>query len=655
MTTDTSERGLERLICTALTGSPCEPDAASDAAPGGTVRERRPAYGGSGWLCGAPGDYDREHCVDSAQLAAFLRETQPDAEEAFDLGADGPARRKLLSRLEKEVARRGVVDVLRHGVKHGPRHVDLFYGAPSPGNPAAAERYAANRFSVTRQLRYSSAEPGRALDIGLFVNGLPVVTFELKNSLTKQTVDDAVQQYRRDRDPRERLFAPGRCAAHFAVDEHEVRFCTRLQGKGSWFLPFNRGRDDGAGNPPNADGLKTDYLWRRILTPDGLTEILEHYAQIVETRDERTRRKTRRQIWPRYHQLDVVRRLLADAAEHGAGRRYLVQHSAGSGKSNSIAWLAHRLIDIEHAGARAFDSIVVVTDRRILDRQIRDTIRQYAQVGATVGHAARSGDLRRFLAEGKRIIASTVQKFPIILDDIGSGHRGRRFAIVIDEAHSSQGGRTSASMSAALGATGAPAGDDTLEDRLNRIMESRKLLPNASYFAFTATPKNRTLEIFGAPAPQPDGAVRHRPFHSYTMKQAIQEGFIVDVLAHYTPVASYYRLVKTAADDPRFDVKRAEKKLRRYVRRRPGAETDHGGDTEPRRRRRRLPERPAASGPAERAGRARQGAPARHDRRAQGRHRAVQAVQRQRRLPALAHRHGVRVDLHGRILGCRLS
>ena len=565
MTTDTSERGLERLICTALTGSPCEPDAASGGTPGGTVRESRPAYGGSGWLCGAPGDYDREHCVDSAQLAAFLRETQPDAAEAFGPGTDGPARRKLLARLEKEVARRGVVDVLRHGVKHGPRHVDLFYGAPSPGNPAAAERHAANRFSVTRQLRYSVAEPGRALDIGLFVNGLPVVTFELKNSLTKQTVDDAVQQYRRDRDPRERLFALGRCAAHFAVDEHEVRFCTRLQGQGSWFLPFNRGRDDGAGNPPNADGLKTDYLWRRILTPDGLTDILEHYAQIVETRDERTRRRTRRQIWPRYHQLDVVRRLVADVAEHGAGRRYLVQHSAGSGKSNSIAWLAHRLIDVEHAGARVFDSIVVVTDRRILDRQIRDTIRQYAQVGATVGHAARSGDLRRFLAEGKRIIVSTVQKFPIILDDIGGEHRGRRFAVVIDEAHSSQGGRTSTSMSEVLGGADAPAGDGTLEDRINEIMASRKLLPNASCFAFTATPKNRTLELFGAPQPQPDGAIRHRPFHSYTMKQAIQEGFIVDVLAHYTPVTSYYRLVKTAADDPRFDVRRAEKKLRRYV------------------------------------------------------------------------------------------
>ena len=561
MTTDTSERGLERLICAALTGSPCEPGAAS----GGTVREPRPEYGGSGWVCGDPDDYDREHCVDSAQLAAFLRATQSEAAETFDLGADSPARRKLLARLEKEIARRGVVDVLRHGVKHGPRHVDLFYGSPSPGNPAAAERYAANRFSVTRQLRYSAAEPLRALDVGLFVNGLPVVTFELKNSLTKQTVDDAVQQYRRDRDPHERLFALGRCAVHFAVDEHEVRFCTHLQGKGSWFLPFNRGWNDGAGNPPNAGGLKTDYLWRRILTPDGLTEILEHYAQIVETRDERTRRKTRRQIWPRHHQLDVVRRLLADVAAHGAGRRYLVQHSAGSGKSNSIAWLAHRLIDVERNGARVFDSIVVVTDRRILDRQIRDTIRQYAQVGATVGHAARSGDLRRFLSEGKRIIVSTVQKFPIILDDIGNEHRRRRFAIVIDEAHSSQGGRTSASMSAALGAAGASDGDDTLEDRLNRIMESRKLLPNASYFAFTATPKNRTLEIFGAPQPQPDGAVRHRPFHSYTMKQAIEEGFIVDVLAHHTPVASYYRLVKTVAGDPRFDVRRAGKKLRRYV------------------------------------------------------------------------------------------
>ena len=292
---------------------------------------------------------------------------------------------------------------------------------------------------------------------------------------------------------------------------------------------------------------------------------MENYAQVVETKDEKTGRKQRTQIWPRYHQLDAVRRLLGDAAAHGAGRRYLVQHSAGSGKSNSIAWLAHQLIGLERQGAPVFDSIIVVTDRRILDRQIGDTIRQYAQVGATVGRAQRSGDLRRFIEAGKKIIISTVQKFPFILDEIGNEQRTRRFAILIDEAHSSQGGRTSASISAALGKAGEEGENETFEDRINRVMESRRLLPNASYFAFTATPKNRTLEIFGAPDPQSDGAVRHRAFHRYTMKQAIQEGFILDVLAHFTPVAGFYPLAKTVEDDPEFDVGKAQKKLRRFV------------------------------------------------------------------------------------------
>ncbi len=560
MTTDTSERGLERLICTALTGAPCD----SGAAEPDAVRERPAAYG-AGWICGDPSDYDREYCVDLAQLSAFLHATQPDVCDALDLGQDGPTRRKFLARLQGEITKRGTIDVLRHGLKHGPHHLDLFYGTPSAGNAKAAERYAANRFSVTRQLRYSRDETQRALDVGLFINGLPVATFELKNSLTKQTVADAVEQYQRDRDPRERLFELGRCVAHFAVDEHEVRFCTQLKGKASWFLPFNRGWNDGAGNPPNPDGLKTDYLWKRVLTREGLTDILENYAQVVETRDEKTGRKKAVQIWPRFHQLDVVRRLLADAATHGAGRRYLIQHSAGSGKSNSIAWLAHQLIGLAKDGAPVFDSILVVTDRRILDQQIKDTIKQFAQVGATVGHAERSGDLRKFLAEGKKIVISTVQKFPFILDEIGSEHRGRRFAIVIDEAHSSQGGRTSAALSVALSAAGAEEDDETTEDTINRLMEAKKLLPNASYFAFTATPKNKTLEIFGEPEPQADGTVKHRPFHSYTMKQAIQEGFILDVLRHYTPVESYYKLIKRVEGDPEFDIKRAKKKLRRYV------------------------------------------------------------------------------------------
>lgn len=559
MTTDTSERGLERLICTALTGHACDAGVSAD-----DVSERPSTYG-VGWIGGSPEDYDREYCVDLKQLALFLETTQPDLPEALDLAHDGPTRRSFLARLQGQISSRGTIDLLRHGLKHGPHHLDLFYGTPSPGNPKAQELYAANRFSVTRQLRYSRDETQRALDLGLFVNGLPVATFELKNSLTKQTVDDAIEQYKRDREPREKLFEFGRCVVHFAVDDHEVRFCTHLKGKHSWFLPFNRGWNDGAGNPPNPDGLKTDYLWKQILTRQGLIDILENYAQIVETKDERTGRKRATQIWPRYHQLDVVRKLLIDAAEEGAGQKYLIQHSAGSGKSNSIAWLAHQLIELKKDDTSVFDSIIVVTDRRILDQQIRDTIKQFAQVGATVGHAERSGDLRRFIAEGKKIIISTVQKFPYILNEIGNEQRSRRFAIIIDEAHSSQGGRTSAAMSTALGSGGEAAEEESFEDKINRLMEEKKLLPNASYFAFTATPKNKTLQIFGLPEPQPDGKVRHRPFHSYTMKQAIQEGFILDVLQHYTPVESYYRLVKTVESDPAFDTKKARRKLRRYV------------------------------------------------------------------------------------------
>ncbi len=560
MTTDTTERGLERLICTALAGHPCDPPPT-----GGEHPEPEAQPGDAGWTAGDPRDYHRSYCVDLAQLSAFLRATQPETAAALALHEDGPARRKFLARLQGEITKRGTIDVLRNGLKHGPHELELLYGTPSPGNALARQRFDQNRFTVTRQLRYSNDRARLALDIGLFVNGLPVITFELKNNLTKQTVNDAVEQYRKDRDPREKLFEFGRCVAHFAVDEGDVRFCTHLRGKASWFLPFNRGWNDGAGNPPNPDGLAADYLWREVLTRESLTNIVENYAQIVESKDEKTGRKKKTQIWPRYHQLDVVRRLLADAGEHGAGSRYLIQHSAGSGKSYSIAWLAHQLIGLEKDGDTVFDSIVVVTDRVILDRQIHATIRQYAQVGATVGHADRSADLREFLEGGKKIVITTIQKFPHVLDAIGNDQRGRRFAIIIDEAHSSQGGRTSAAVSVALSKAGEEEEEETFEDRINRLIESRKLLQNASYFAFTATPKNKTLELFGVPEPQPEGTVKHRAFHTYSMKQAIEEGFILDVLKHYTPVNSYYRLAKRVEDDPEFDVKKAQRKLRRFV------------------------------------------------------------------------------------------
>src|SRR6266571_8460663 len=296
MSTDLSEKALETLIVDYLTSAE------------------------GGWLAGDPKDYEREYAVDLAQLSGFLRDTQPDAAEALDLDHDGPTRRKLLTRLQGEVTKRGVIDVLRKGIKHGAHELDLFYGTPSAGNLPAIERYAANRFGVTRQLRYSRDETQLALDLGLFINGLPIATFELKNNVTKQTAEDAVEQYKRDRDPRELLFQFGRCMAHFAMDDQVVRFCTHLKGKASWFLPFDQGYQDGAGNPPNHEGLKTDYLWKRILTPEGLTDILENYAQVVETKDERTGKKRAVQIWPRYHQLDVVHRLLADTQQLGAGQ-----------------------------------------------------------------------------------------------------------------------------------------------------------------------------------------------------------------------------------------------------------------------------------------------------------------------------------------------
>lgn len=563
--TDTTEKGLETLIVRHLTGR----DGLSVAA--NCVAET-PAEGGTGYLNGSPQDYDRAHALDVPQLFAFLQSTQPepfkklamiDAHDARDIN-----RLKFLKRLSDEIGKRGVIDVLRKGVDHGPVHLDLFYGTPSPGNARAVTLHAANRFSITRQLAYSVDETRRALDLCLFINGLPIATFELKNSLTRQTVADAVEQYKSDRDPRERLFEFGRCVVHFAVDDSEVRMCTELRGKGSWFLPFNKGYHDGAGNPPNPHGLKTDYLWKEVLTPAGLTNILENYAQIVEEKDSRTGRKKRRQVWPRYHQLSLVRQALADVRENGAGKRYLIQHSAGSGKSNSIAWLAHQLIGLKCDDREIFDSVIVVTDRRILDSQIQATIRQFMQVGATVGHAERSGDLLNLIVQGRKIIISTIQKFPKIADHIRQ-ESGRTFAVIIDEAHSSQGGRTSASISKVLGTPDEsvdPDPEDIVNETLERLIASRRLLTNASYFAFTATPKNKTLEMFGEPLPpDAEGKIRHQPFHSYTMKQAIEEGFILDVLKCYLPVDSYYKLVAKTESDPEFDTKKAKKKLRRYV------------------------------------------------------------------------------------------
>lgn len=517
----------------------------------------------NGYEQGTSADYNREYAIDETRLLRFLQDTQPEALEKLKIFKSEINKKKFFDRLQGEIAKRGIIDVLRNGVKAYPANLIMFYLTPTENNIKAKELFKKNIFSITRQLHYSADEAKLALDMCIFINGLPVITFELKNQLTKQDVDDAVKQYKTDRDPRELLFQFKRCMVHFAVDDARIKFCTKLDGKASWFLPFDKGYNDGAGNPPNPGGMKTDYLWKDILTKRKLARIIENYAQVVIEEDPETKKKKVKQIFPRYHQLDCVESLLADVAEHGVGKRYLIQHSAGSGKSNSISWLAHQLIGLEKDGHPMIDSVLVVTDRRILDKQIRDNIKQFMQVANTVAWAEHSGDLRKGIQDGKRIIITTVEKFPYVVPDIGASHKSNRFAIIIDEAHSGQSGRNSAQMNLALSGL---ASDDEMdnEDKINAMMEGRKLLTNASYFAFTATPKNKTLETFGVPYQDGD-EIKHRPFHVYTMKQAIQEGFILDVLKYYTPISSYYKLMKTVEDDPMFDKKRAQKKLRSFV------------------------------------------------------------------------------------------
>ena len=517
----------------------------------------------NGYEQGSNEDYCREYAIDETRLFRFLSKTQP--EEWNKAGVENEVgRAKFLNRLQGEIARRGVVDVLRKGFKHGPASFDAFFQLPSERNDAAKVRFAQNIFSVTRQLQYSSDHTRLALDLCIFINGLPVMTCELKNSLTRQNVFDAVKQYQTDRDPKELLFQFKRCMVHFAVDDSNIKFCTRLSGKSSWFLPFDKGNGQGAGNPVNPNGLKTSYFWEDILTKEMLATIIENYAQVVEEIDPDTGKKSTKQIFPRFHQLAVVSKLLADVRKHGVGRKYLIQHSAGSGKSNSIAWLAHQLAGLEKDGKNLVSSVIVVTDRINLDKQIRNTIKQFMQVSSTVTWAQHAGDLRRAIETGKKIIITTVQKFPFILDEIGNAHKGNAFAIIIDEAHSSQSGNLSAKMNIALSGEYRNDDETSIEDLVNMHMEGRKMLSNASYFAFTATPKNKTLEIFGTPYSE-GGVIKRRPFHIYSMKQAIQEGFIMDVLAHYTSIRSYYKLAKTIQDDPLFDRKKAMAKLRAYV------------------------------------------------------------------------------------------
>ena len=520
-----------------------------------------------------PGDYNKEFCVNKAQLLEFIERTQEDAYELIQKRGE----REFLVRLDQKIKEKGIVEVLRKGVKHLDKTIHVFYTQPVSGfNPQDSERYNANIFSVTQELIYSD-ENNNELDLVIFINGLPVITMELKNGYTKQSVFDGIRQYQNDRDRREKLFNLARCLVHFAVDTDLAYMTTHLKGKQTQFLPFNKGQNDGkptppygAGNPVNPTGEKTHYLWEEVLAKDSLSNIIEWFAQVVVEKDEDTQETAKKLIFPRYHQLKVVRNLLAHAKENDVGQKYLIQHSAGSGKSHSITWLAHQLVGLHDQNDKnIFDSVIVVTDRTVLDKQIREHIKNFAQVKDVVAAITGVGDtktqqLRSALVDKKKIIITTIQTFPFVVDELEMMEDGN-FAIIIDEAHSSQGGESATKMNMAL--TNKEPDDEneeveeTWEDTVNDLINARKMLTNGSYFAFTATPKNRTLETFGQKGT--DG--KFYPFHLYSMKQAIEEEFILDVLQNYTTYNSYYKLIKTVEDNPDYDIKSAQRELRNYV------------------------------------------------------------------------------------------
>ena len=516
-----------------------------------------------GYEEGTTSDYVKDYALDTMRVKRFLLSTQKQKVENTACFSSEISERKFFTELAKQLANRGVTDVLRKGFRFISELFDMYYPLPSELNPTAQELYQKNLFCITKELAYSKENDNR-IDLMVSLNGLPLITIELKNHYTGQTVENAVKQYQTDRDPRDPLLAPKRCAVHFAVDDDNIRMCTWLSGKNSWFLPFDKGVNGGAGNPVNPNGVRTAYLWEEVLAKESLSDIIENYAQVVKKLDPKTNTEKQSVVWPRYHQLDCVRKLLAETKAKGVGQRFLIQHSAGSGKSNSITWLAYQLVGLLDGTQALLDSVIVVTDRVNLDTQIRNNIIAFKRLQNLVAWADSAESLRDHLSSGKKIIITIVHKFPYILEAIGGELKHKRFGIIIDEAHSSQNGSLSAKMNIALSGN---AGDDEmdLEERLIAIIEGRKMVQNANYYAFTATPKNKTLEMFGTPFKQPDGETGHRPFHEYTMKQAIEEGFIMDVLAHYTTYTSLYKIVKAIEDDPMFDRKEAQKKLRAFV------------------------------------------------------------------------------------------
>lgn len=542
--------------------------------------------------------YDNVNCLDKELLFQFLEATQPKAVAKLKAYHKELYEAKIIKRLNDQIQAKGIIEVLRKGIVDGftDTKLQLFYDKPvSVYNADSIRLYEANVFSVMRQVHFSPGSK-KSLDMMIFINGMPVMSFELKNELTKQNVSHAIKQYKEDRDPNEEIFRLGRMIVNFAVDTEQVYMCTQLKKEKSYFLPFNKGYQNGAGNPPNPTGMKTAYLWEEILAKNSLTDIIQNFCQLIteekEYLDEKGKIKTKKEkklIFPRYHQLVAVREILKHAQSNGTNQKYLIQHSAGSGKSNSISWLAHQLVGLHDTSGKhnIFDTVIVVTDRRVLDAQIRENIKQFQQVNGVVEAITEgSKQLKQALEEGKKIIITTIQKFPHIVAEIGE-LPGTHFGIIIDEAHSSLSGQMARKLNETLSKlnldqqTQAELEEDlediasmvdiedaeetvTGEDLIRVLVKSRKLLPNASYFAFTATPKNKTLELFGVPF-EADGKTKFQAFHLYSMKQAIEEGFIMDVLQNYTTYQSYYSLLKKIEDDPQYDKIKAEKKLKNYV------------------------------------------------------------------------------------------
>jgi type I restriction enzyme R subunit len=521
-----------------------------------------------------PGDYDREHCLDPGMLLDFVQATQPDKWEKLEAAAKDKAGERVIDRVSRDIATHGTSHVFHEGVKvSGVKFRLVFFPPASTRNEEDDKLAKANLFSVVRQLRYGTrpGEETKEIDWTIFLNGLPLFPVELKNRLTHQKARHAVAQWKTDRDHPEPLFRQGRCLAFFAVDDEVVQFASHLKGQATVFWPFNKGKQGGAGNPPS-HGYATEYLWKEVFAPASVLALIEHFVHLVEDEDDQGKKTgTRTLLFPRYHQYKAVLEAVAHAKSVGVGTNYLFQHSAGSGKSNTIAWLSN-LLSILHDNEDepVFNSVVILTDRRILDRQLQGVLRRFQRtVGVLENIDKHSRQLKDALESGKKIIVTTIQKFPVIAEEIGS-LPGQRFAIVIDEAHSGQGPETTKALKKTLAVKTLDEAEeadeekdeaDVLEEKVTVSMLERGKLDNVSVFAFTATPGPKTLQLFGTK--QADG--QYRPFSLYTRRQAIHEHFIVDVLETYFTYESYWRLMKKIDDDPKFDRSKASAMLKKFV------------------------------------------------------------------------------------------